>query len=124
MSSQDNNGLHISSGNDFPFEGVLRHVDQGERMFPFSSNGGTGNHASLTFPPPPPVTLPKSCFLQAEKYKVTQSLLACKHQDGKSMCAHVLKMRSHIDRLGMLGVVFQRELAVDLMLLLLPDSYS
>ncbi|KAL7593212.1 hypothetical protein Lser_V15G34742 [Lactuca serriola] len=97
MSSQDNNGLHISSGNDFPFEGVLRHVDQGERMFPFSSNGGTGNHVSLTFPSSPPVILPKPHFLQAEKYKVTQPLVASKQQ-----------------RLGMLGIVFPREMAIDL----------
>ena len=93
-------------------------------MFPSSSNGGTRNHVSSTLPTPPPVTHPKSCFLQAEKYKVTQALLACKHQDGKFVCAHVLKMKSYIDILGMLGVVFPRELGINLVVLSLPDSYS
>nr|KAJ0217568.1 hypothetical protein LSAT_V11C300146070 [Lactuca sativa] len=99
MSSSDNNGLPCSSINRFPLsEDDLPHVDQGERMFPSSSNGGTRNHASPILPPPPPsVTLLKSCFLQSEKYEVTQALLACKHQDSNSVCAHVLKMKSNID---------------------------
>ena len=103
MSSSDKNGLPRSSGNVFPSlsEDDLPHVDQGERMFPSSSNGGTRNHASLTFPPPPQLTLPKSCLLRVEKYETTQALLACKHQDGKSECAHVLEMKLYIDRLGM-----------------------
>ena len=81
MSSSDNNGLPRPSGNIFPqSEDDFPHVDQGERMFTSSRNGGTRNHASLTLPPPPLVTLPKSFFLQAEKYEVTQALLACKRQ--------------------------------------------
>ncbi|KAL7595372.1 hypothetical protein Lser_V15G28487 [Lactuca serriola] len=121
MSSSDNNDLPV-----FPSlsEDDLPRVDQGERMFPSSSNGGTGNHDSSTLPPPPLETLPKSYLLQVEKYETTQALVACKHQDGKSICAHVLKMKSHIDRLGMLGVVFPRELAIDLVLVSLLESYS
>ena len=40
------------------------------------------------------------------------------------MCAHVLKLNKYINRLGMLGVVFPRKLAVDLVLQSLPESYS
>ncbi|KAL7617183.1 hypothetical protein Lser_V15G04127 [Lactuca serriola] len=47
-----------------------------------------------------------------------------KHQDGKSICAHVLDLKLHIDRLGMLGVMFPRKLAIDLVLQSLPKSYS
>ena len=36
--------------------------------------------------------------------------------DGKSVCAHVLDMKLHIDRLGMLGVEVSRKLVVDLVL--------
>ena len=122
MSSSDSNGLLCSSGNVFPSEEDLPHVNEGERMLPSSSNGGTGNHASPNFPPPPPVILPDPRFLQIEQFKVTQALLASKHQDAKSACAHVLKMKSHIDRLGMMVVIFPRELAIDLVLVLLPDS--
>ena len=124
MSSQDNHGLRHPSGNVFPSEDDLPNVDQGERMLSSSSTGGTGNHASPTLPPPPPVTLPKSCLLQIEKYEINQALLACKHQDGKSICAHVLIMKSLIDKLGMLGVIFPREIAIDLVLVSLPESYS
>ncbi|KAL7595910.1 hypothetical protein Lser_V15G28947 [Lactuca serriola] len=57
MSSSDSNGLLRSSGNVFPSEEDLPHVNEGERMLPSSSNGGTGNHASPNFPPPPPLEL-------------------------------------------------------------------
>ena len=39
------------------------------------------------------------------------------------MCAHVLEMKSHIDKLGMLGVILSRKLDVDLVLQSLPKSY-
>ena len=42
----------------------------------------------------------------------------------KSICAHVLDMKLHIDRMGMLGVMFPRKLAIDLVLQSLPNSYS
>ena len=40
------------------------------------------------------------------------------------MCAHVLEMKSHIDRLSMFGVEISSELAVDWVLQSLPESYS
>ena len=47
-----------------------------------------------------------------------------KHEDGKLVCAHVLEMKSHIDRLIMLGVSFPDELAVNWVLQSLPESYD
>ena len=47
-----------------------------------------------------------------------------KHEDGKPVCAHVLGMKSHIDRLIMLGVSFPNELAVNWVLQSLPESYN
>ena len=83
---------------------------------------GTRDHASL--PPPPPIVLPDPQIQRLEKLNLTQALLASKHEDGKSVCAHVLEMKSHIDRLGMLGVVLPKELVVDWVLKSLPESYS
>ena len=40
------------------------------------------------------------------------------------MCTHVLGMKSHIDRLRMLGVIVPRKLAIDWVLQSLPESYS
>ena len=40
------------------------------------------------------------------------------------MCVHVLGMKSHIDRLRMLGSVVCEEIAVDWVLQSLPNSYS
>ena len=43
-------------------------------------------------------------FSLNHKFKLTQALLAIKHEDGKSVCAHFLEMKSLIGRLRMLGV--------------------
>ena len=40
------------------------------------------------------------------------------------MCVHILEMKSHIDRLRMLGVDISEMLAVDWVLQSLPESYS
>ena len=103
MSSSDNYGPPESFGKSFPHEDDVPRFDQ-----------GNGNHTSL--PPPPPIILPDLRVRRLEKFKVTQALLASKHEDGKSVCAHVLEMKLHIDRLGILGVAFPRKLAVDLVL--------
>ncbi|KAL7618003.1 hypothetical protein Lser_V15G02148 [Lactuca serriola] len=105
MSSSDNYGLPESVGKSFPHEDDIPQY-----------------HTSL--PPPPPIILPNPQVQRLEKFKVTQALLAMKHQDGKSICAHVLDMKLYIDRLGMLGIVFPRKLAIDLVLQSLPKSYS
>ncbi|KAL7587682.1 hypothetical protein Lser_V15G40599 [Lactuca serriola] len=126
MSSHDDNGIPYFCGNGFPLpsEYDISLSDQGENVFASSRNGGSGHHASLTLPPPPLVTLPTSCYPRVERYETTQALLACRHQDGKFVCGHVLEMKSHIDTLDTMGVVFPREKAIELVLLSLPKSYS
>ena len=97
MSSSDNYDLPKSFGKSCPHEDSLPR-----------------NHTSL--PPPPPIILLDPHVRRLEKFKVTQTLLARKHQDGRYVCAHVLEMKSHIDKLGMLGIVVSRKLVVNLVL--------
>ena len=111
MSKFDNYGLPKSRGTSFPHEDDIPRFDRGTR-----------DHASL--PPPPPIILPNPQVRRLEKFKITQALLASKHKEGKSVCAHVLGMKSHIDRLRMLGSVVCEEMAVDWVLQSLPNSYS
>ena len=111
MSKFDSYGLPKSRGTSFPHEDDIPRFDRGTR-----------DHASLS--PPPPIILPNPQVWRLEKFKLTQALLASKHEDGKPVCAHVLEMKSHIDRLSMLGVDISSELAVDWVLQSLPESYS
>ena len=111
MSKFDNYGLLKSRGTNIPHEDDIPQFDRGTR-----------DHASL--PPPPPIILPNPQVRRLEKFKLTQALLASKHEEGKSMCSHVLEMKSHIDRLRMLGSVVCEELDVDWVLQSLLDSYS
>ena len=78
----------------------------------------------IFLPPPLPVTLPMSHFPKVERYKTTQSLLACKYQDGNFVCVHVLKIKSYFDKLDILGVDFPREKEIELVLLSFPKSYD
>ena len=111
MSKYDNYGLPKSRGTSFPHEDDIPRFDRGTR-----------DHASL--PPPPPIILPNPQVRRLEKFKLTQALLASKHEEGKSVCVHVLEMMSHIDRLRMLGVEISGKLAIDWVLQSLPESYS
>ncbi|KAL7598299.1 hypothetical protein Lser_V15G22947 [Lactuca serriola] len=111
MSSSDNYGLPKSFGTSFPLEDDVPLLGR-----------GSGNHTSL--PPPPPIILPDPQARRLEKFKITQSLLASKHKDAKFIYAHVLDMKLHIDRLAMLGFVFPRKLAIELVLQSVPKSYS
>ncbi|CAI9299819.1 unnamed protein product [Lactuca saligna] len=104
------NGLRKSFGTSFPNEDDVPRYDQGNE-----------SHASL--PPPPPIVLPDPQVQWIEKINLTQALLASKHADGKPVCAHVLEMKSRIDRLRMLGVDISEMLAVYWVLRSLPDSY-
>ncbi|KAL7596991.1 hypothetical protein Lser_V15G30707 [Lactuca serriola] len=117
MSSQDNYGLPSSFGNNFHLssEDDLPLSNQCENVISSSENGGTGHHASPTFPPP--MTHPTSRFSGVERYETTQALLTCKHKDENSVCAHVLEMKSYIDKLDRMGVVFPWKQAIDLVLL-------
>ncbi|KAL7618202.1 hypothetical protein Lser_V15G03644 [Lactuca serriola] len=98
MSSSDNYGLPKSFGIIFPLEDDVPILDR-------------GSHTSL--PPPPPIILPNPQARRIEKFKVTQSLLSKKHEDGRNACAHVLEMKSPIDMLRVLGVIVSTNLGVD-----------
>ncbi|KAL7601555.1 hypothetical protein Lser_V15G21970 [Lactuca serriola] len=118
MSRSDNYGMPYPIGKIFPREDDIPQDNKGEILIPSSCCSGTSLH------PPPLIILPNPQVQRLEKFKVTQTLLARKHQDGRSVCTHVLEMKSHIDRMGMLGVVVSRKLAVDWVLQSLPKSYS
>ena len=111
MSKFDNYGLPKSRGTSIPHEDDIPRFDRGTRY-----------HASL--PPPPPIVLPNPQDRRIERFNITKALLEMKHEDGKPVCAHVLGMKSHIDRLIMLGVSFPDELAVNWVLQSLPESYN
>ena len=76
----------------------------------------------ISLPPLPPVVLPNPNDRRFERFKITESLLEMEHQDGKPVCAHILGMKSHIDRLIMLGASISNKLAVDWVLQSLPES--
>ncbi|KAL7615824.1 hypothetical protein Lser_V15G04060 [Lactuca serriola] len=118
MSSCDNYGLPHPFGKKFLYKDDIPQHDQGERLILYSCCSGT------SLPPPPPIILPDPQVERLKKYKVTQALLAIEHQDVRSVCAHVLEMKSQIDRMGMLGVDASRKLVGDLVLQSLPELYS
>ena len=102
-------GLPESFAKCFPHEDDVPRLDY-----------GNGNHASLS--PPPPIIPHDPRVRRLEKFKVTLALLVNKHEDGKLVYAHVMDIKLHIDRLGMLGVDISRKMVVDLVLSSLPDS--
>lgn len=57
-----------------------------------------------------------------ERFEIVKSLIACKHQDGNFVCAHIQKIKSCIDRLGKLGVEFPM-LSIDMVLNSLSSLY-
>ncbi|KAJ9544124.1 hypothetical protein OSB04_023831 [Centaurea solstitialis] len=59
-----------------------------------------------------------------ERLEVLKALKKCQHRDGESVCAHVQKMQRLIERLEKLDVKFDKNLAMDMVLDLLPDSYD
>ncbi|KAL7615291.1 hypothetical protein Lser_V15G05115 [Lactuca serriola] len=112
MSKFDNYGLPKSRGTNIPHEDDIPRFDRGTR-----------NHASLP-PPPPLVVLPNPQDRRIERLNDFKALLEMKHEDGKPVCVHVLGMKSHVDRLRMLGVSFPDKLAVNWVLQSLPESYN
>ncbi|KAL7590789.1 hypothetical protein Lser_V15G33133 [Lactuca serriola] len=98
--SKSNNDLPKFLGTSSPNEDDIPRYDQENE-----------SHASI--PPPLLIVLPNLHYLRPEKFKLTKSLMEMKHEDGKPVCAHVLKMKSRIARLRMLGVDFSKKLAVD-----------
>ena len=59
-----------------------------------------------------------------ERFTTTKALNACKMTPDTSVSAHVLKMKGLIDRLDKLGAPISHELATDLILGSLPESYD
>ena len=59
-----------------------------------------------------------------ERYETTKALHSCKMAEGTSVSAHVLKMKGYIEHLDRLGFPLSQELATDLILNSLPDSYG
>ena len=59
-----------------------------------------------------------------ERYETIKILHSCKMVEGASVSAHVLKMKGYIEHLDRLGFPLSQELATDLILNSLPDSYG
>ena len=116
--SESNHGIPESKGKDITSQSESLFHNEGERSIPVMWT------SLISLPPPSPVVLRNPQDRRIEKVNITQALLASKHEDGKHVCAHVLEMKSHIDRLSMLGVEISSELAVDWVLQSLPESYS
>ena len=111
--SDSNRGIPESQGKSVPNESES--LIQSERSMWTSL---------ISLPPLPPVVLPSPNDRRLERFKITESLLEMEHQDGKPVCAHILGMKSHIDRLIMLGASISNKLAVDWVLQSLPESYD
>ena len=59
-----------------------------------------------------------------ERYETTKALHSCKMAEGASVSSHVLKMKGYIEHLDRLGFPLNQELATDLILNSLLDSYG
>lgn len=59
-----------------------------------------------------------------ERFKIVKFLMSCKLKEAGLMYAHVQKMKSYIDQLEDLNVVFDKNLAMDLVVVSLPSSYD
>ena len=55
---------------------------------------------------------------------MVRELWHMKMVSGESVSRHVLHMKEKIEHLGRLGIVFQRELAIDMILFTLPSVYD
>lgn len=59
-----------------------------------------------------------------ERYDVSKALFQCKMAEGSPVGAHVLKMIGYTENLERLGFPLGQELATDVILQSLPDSYN
>ena len=59
-----------------------------------------------------------------ERFATTKAMNACKMTPSTSVSAHVLKMKGLIDQLDKLGAPISHELATDMVLGSLPESYD
>ncbi|KAG8497203.1 hypothetical protein CXB51_008568 [Gossypium anomalum] len=59
-----------------------------------------------------------------ERFDISKALFQCKLAEGRPVGPHVLKMIGYIESLSKLGFPLSQELATDVILQSLPDSYS
>ncbi|KAK9008927.1 hypothetical protein V6N11_080403 [Hibiscus sabdariffa] len=59
-----------------------------------------------------------------ERYETSKALFQCKMSEGSPVGAHVIKMMGYIQTLEKLGFALNNELAIDVVLQSLPDSFS
>ncbi|KAL4280671.1 hypothetical protein GQ457_03G019500 [Hibiscus cannabinus] len=59
-----------------------------------------------------------------ERYETSNALFQCKMSEGSPVGAHVIKMMGYIQMLEKLGFALNDELAIDVVLQSLPDSFS
>ncbi|KAK8538769.1 hypothetical protein V6N12_034477 [Hibiscus sabdariffa] len=59
-----------------------------------------------------------------ERYETSKALFQCKISEGSPVGAHVIKMMGYIQTLEKLGFALNDELAIDVVLQSLPDSFS
>ncbi|KAL4319558.1 hypothetical protein GQ457_18G012180 [Hibiscus cannabinus] len=59
-----------------------------------------------------------------ERYETSKALFQCKMNEGSQVGAHVIKMMGYIQMLEKLGFALNDELAIDVVLQSLPDSFS
>ncbi|KAK8521659.1 hypothetical protein V6N12_031550 [Hibiscus sabdariffa] len=59
-----------------------------------------------------------------ERYETSKALFQCKMSEGSPVGAHVIKMMGYIQTLEKLGFALNDELAIDVVLHSLPDSFS
>ncbi|KAK9028101.1 hypothetical protein V6N11_067915 [Hibiscus sabdariffa] len=59
-----------------------------------------------------------------ERYETSKALFQCKMSEGSSLGAHVIKMMGYIQTLEKLGFALNDELATDVILQSLPDSFN
>ncbi|KAK8672321.1 hypothetical protein V6N13_110694 [Hibiscus sabdariffa] len=59
-----------------------------------------------------------------ERYETSKALFQCKMSEGSPVRAHVIKMMGYIQTLEKLGLALNDELAIDVVLQSLPNSFS
>ncbi|KAK8628302.1 hypothetical protein V6N13_064011 [Hibiscus sabdariffa] len=59
-----------------------------------------------------------------ERYETSKALFQCKMSEGSPVGAHVIKMMGYIQTLEKLGFALNDELAIDVVLQSLPDSFN
>ncbi|KAK8594308.1 hypothetical protein V6N13_126117 [Hibiscus sabdariffa] len=59
-----------------------------------------------------------------ERYETSKALFQCKMSEGAQVGAHVIKMMGYIQTLERLGFALNNELAIDVILQSLPDSFN